>query len=316
MTSNIVFGIDDKYVPHVAACINSLLEHNSARSFHFFILSLDISLDRRNLLQRWIDSQKHKVTFINIDNSITKLFPIKLNDYISPASYLRLLIPQLLPSTISKVLYVDGDVIFKGSISELLNMDISNYAAAAVEDAPNNGPSRLGYDEKYSYFNAGILLLNLDYLRSIDFTRKAFDYIMINAYKITSHDQDVMNALLFGKVLYLPIIWNMLDCYYIRPFQIANIYKKDIKQYKKKALVIHFSGRLKPWHYGCRHPLKKMYKAQIKKLPFHIPIDRWEGVKKYPPQQRCIVLFGYPWVFFVYVNKILREILRIIRFRK
>lgn len=283
MVYNIVYGIDNNYVLPLAASIQSLLENNLAQKFHFYILSLDVSTHNQKLLQNWIKNQSQEISFIEIDYNIIRDFPIQQQDYISLASYLKIFIPYYLPSTISKALYVDGDIIFNGPISDLFNMNISHYASAAVEDAPNNNPSRLGYDIKFSYFNAGLQLLNIDYLRHINFTKKALDYIDKNHDKIIYHDQDVMNALLYGKILYLPIKWNMLDCYYIRPFQIANTYKHVIKALKKNPTVIHFSGRIKPWHYGCRHPLKGIYREFEKKLPFHIKIDRWEGLKKYPP---------------------------------
>lgn len=310
MEFNIVFGIDNNYVPHLAVCIQSLLENNSAKTFHFFVLSLNISSSNKKTLQNWLINQKQEITFIDVDNSTIKKFPIRQNDYISPASYLKLFISELLPLNVSKALYVDGDIVFNGPISDLFNTDISNYATAAVEDAPNNNPSRLGYDDKFSYFNAGFQLLNIDYLRQINFTERALDYIEKNHERIIYHDQDVMNAILYGKVFFLPIKWNMLDCYYVRPLQIADKYKNKIKSLKKDASVIHFSGRLKPWHYGCRHPLKGLYKRQEKKLPFNVQIDRWEGVKKYPPMMRVVVLFGYPWAFFVFVNSLIKKFKR------
>lgn len=308
MVYDIVYGIDNNYVLPLAASIQSLLENNLAQKFHFYILSLDVSSDNQKLLQNWIKNQSQEISFIEIDYDLIRDFPIQQQDYISLASYLKIFIPYILPSTISKALYVDGDIIFNGPISDLFNIDISHYASAAVEDAPNNNPSRLGYDTKFSYFNAGFQLLNIDYLRQIIFTEKALDYIDKNHDKLIYHDQDVMNALLYGKVFYLPIKWNMLDCYYVRPFQIADKYEHEIKVHKKNALVIHFSGRLKPWHYGCRHPLKKLYKKQERKLPFNILIDRWEGVKKYPPIIRLVILFGYPWCFFVFVNNIIKRL--------
>lgn len=305
---NIIFGIDDHYILHTLACINSLLINNPLQKFHIYILTLNVLATNKEILQNWIVGKKQDITFIDIDSNIIKDFPIQQHDYISLASYLRLFIPQLLPKNISKALYIDGDIIFNGPISELYNIDISNYASAAVEDAPNDNPSRLGYDSKYSYFNAGFQLLNVEYLRQINFTDKALDYIRKNFDKIVLHDQDVMNALLYGRVLFLPIKWNMLDCYYTKPLRIAEIYQKDIKKYRDNAITIHFSGPLKPWHYGCRHPLKKLYKRNVKNLHLKMPIDRWDGLRKFPKEIRWMVLLKFPWIFIDYANVIIQRI--------
>ena len=213
-----------------------------------------------------------------------------------------------MPQDISKVLYIDSDIIFKGSITELYNTDISNYATAAIEDAPNNNPLRLGYDPKFSYFNAGVQLLNLDYLRLIDFTKKALDYIKFNSEKIVLHDQDVMNALLHQHVYFLPIKWNMLDCYYIKPYRISEKYMSNIKKSQNDAVIIHFSGPIKPWHYGCRHPLKKLYSKFAQLSPIRPKIDKWEGVKKFPKRIRWMILLGIPWGFINTINGIFLRI--------
>ena len=311
MVYNIVYGIDNNYASPLATSIQSLLENNPTQRFHFYILALDISSHNQNLLQNWIKDRNQEISFVEIDYNIIRDFPIKQQDYISLASYLKIFISLFLPSTVSRALYVDADIIFNGPLSDLFATDISQYATAAVEDAPNDNPSRLGYNPKFSYFNAGFQLLNIDYLRKINFTEQALDYIEKNHDKIIFHDQDVMNALLCEHVFYLPVKWNMLDCYYVKPLQIADKYKNEIKIHKKDAPVIHFSGRLKPWHYGCRHPLKKLYKKYEKELPFKIRIDRWEGAKKYPPMMRIVVLFGYPWAFFIFINNLIKKIKQI-----
>ena len=305
---DIIFGIDNGYIQHTAACINSLLSNNPLQKFHIYILALNISAPNKEILQKWIVKKEQDITFIDVNINSIKDFPIQQHYYISPASYLRLFIPQLLPSNISKALYIDGDIIFRKSISELFNIDISHYALAAVEDAPNNNPSRLGYDTKYSYFNAGFQLLNVEYLRQIDFTAKALGYIKENRNKIILHDQDVMNALLYGKVLFLPIKWNMLDCYFTKPLKIADKYKKEIKKHQEEAITIHFSGPIKPWHYGCQHPLKKLYKKHRTAVPVRSNINKWDGINKFPFRIRWMILLQLPWNFIYFANDILFRI--------
>lgn len=307
-TFNIIFGIDNNYVQHIATCICSLLAHCHQEHFHFFIFSLELSTKNKIALQNWITERKNTVTFIDIDPNIIKTFPIKNTDYISLASYLRLFIPQFLPQDISKALYIDSDIIFKAPISELFNIDIANYATAAVEDAPNNNPQRLGYEEKYSYFNAGFQLLNVDFLRKIEFTNKALDYIQKNSDKILLHDQDVMNAILHKKVLFLSPIWNMLDCYYIKPIRIHEKYKINLTEFQKKAKTIHFSGPIKPWHYGCQHPLKNLYKKYLKKVPIFSSINKWDGINKFPFRIRWMILLQLPWGLINFANDILYRI--------
>lgn len=255
---NVVCGIDDKYYQHCAVMLVSLIKSTN-RKFNIYILSLNVNENHKSLLREMIISLGSEVQILDVSSDWVQQFPIRRRDYLSLATYLRLFIPQLLPPEIDKVLYVDSDIVFNGDISELYDVDLSNYSLAGIEDAPNLHPLRLSYNEADSYFNAGLILLNLEYLRGIDFTNLAQKYIRENFAKIRLHDQDVLNALLHGTVLFLDIKWNMLDCFFFNPPLIASKYMEDLAKNRETPIVIHYSGPLKPWHKGCRHPMKNIY---------------------------------------------------------
>lgn len=268
---NIICGIDDKYYQHCGAMLLSLFKHNDD-TFHVYVLSLELTDEHKKLLKELVESFQNFIYFIDIDKKLIEFFPMKESDYPSLATYLRLFIPQLLPLDVEKALYIDSDIIFKGDISDLYNCDITNYALAGMEDAPHRQPERLGYPIEDKYFNAGFLLLNIKYLRDINFVDKALSYIRDYHQKIVLHDQDVLNALLHGHVLFVPIKWNMLDCFYKDPPFISNNYELELEESRKSPITIHFSGPLKPWHQGCIHPLREEYFEYSRQIPW--------GVKK------------------------------------
>lgn len=255
---NIICGIDDKYYQHCGAMLLSLFNHNDD-TFHVYILSLEITDEHKMLLKELVESYQNRISFIEIEKKLIENFPMKETDYPSLATYLRLFIPQLLPLDVEKALYIDSDIIFNGDLSDLYECDITNYALAGMEDAPHRQPLRLGYPIEDLYFNAGFLLLNIKYLRDIHFVDKALTYIRDCHQKIVLHDQDVLNALLHGCVHFVPIKWNMLDCFYKNPPFISEKYNSELDICRKYPVTIHFSGPLKPWHHGCPHPLRKEY---------------------------------------------------------
>lgn len=256
---NIICGIDDKYYRHCGAMLLSLFSHDSD-TFQVYVLTLGLTDAHKGLLTELVESRGNRIRFIGIGKELIENFPMKKSDYPSLATYLRLFIPRVLPPEVEKALYADSDIIFNGNIAQLYETDLTDYAAAAMEDAPNRHPERLGYPAGDSYFNAGLLLLNLKMLREMNFVEKALDYIRENHRKIVLHDQDVLNALLHGRVQFIPIKWNMLDCFYKTPPFIAEKYKAELAACSNATPpVIHFSGPLKPWHHGCPHPLKNIY---------------------------------------------------------
>lgn len=79
-----------------------------------------------------------------------------------------------------KVIYLDCDLVVNGSIQDFWDTDVSDYAVGCVEDmwsGKSDNYTRLHYDASFSYFNAGVLLVNLNYWREIGFQQKAVKYI-------------------------------------------------------------------------------------------------------------------------------------------
>ena len=255
---NIICGIDEQYCQHCGAMLLSLFR-TTDDDITVYLLSLGLSERSKLQLTELVTHYHNQISFIDISPSMLLNFPMKTTDYLSMATYLRLFIPELLPLNIDKALYVDSDIIFEKDITELYNLDITKYALAGIEDAPNRHALRLSYPEIDSYFNAGFILLNIKYLREINFTREAMSYIKANEAKIVLHDQDVLNALLHGKALFISIKWNMLDCFYKNPPFVLDKYANELNLYLPSPSVVHFSGPLKPWHRGCPHPLRKLY---------------------------------------------------------
>ena len=96
-------------------------------------------------------------------------------EYFSDAVYLRLKLPEILED-VDKILYIDSDTIVKRDLGELYgNYDISEYPLAATKEfiitqlLDDWEPADYLREEfplfKEKYFNSGVLLLNLKWLR-------------------------------------------------------------------------------------------------------------------------------------------------------
>ena len=80
-------------------------------------------------------------------------------------TYNRFLIPKLKPQ-LKKVLYMDVDIIVLGDIQELYNEDLEGYALGAVWEQTRkyyNSDTKelMELSENYKYFNAGILVIDV-----------------------------------------------------------------------------------------------------------------------------------------------------------
>lgn len=279
----IVLATDNCFAQHCAVTMRSILNHNE--DVEFYILTEGLNEENVNKLHTVASSCSLNVC--KVDSKALKGFPMPdvKTEKISIATYYRLFITQLLPTSVSKVLYLDCDLVVRGSLRELWETDMTGKALAAVyyPDCPTMTKNcmRLGIAPKRpndqsakrltsGYFNAGVLLMNLDYWRSHDLPKRYFDFIAEGKYPLRQRDQDVLNAVTCDETASLPwqynVMGNELDT-------IKEIVEGEQLEYVKSLekvdpVIVHFSFRLKPWEFGCRNPYKKEYRNILKRTPY------------------------------------------------
>ncbi len=120
------------------------------------------------------------------------------NNRYTPYTYLRLLLDcfENLPE---KIIYMDVDTLATGDIKELYDTDIDGKELAAAYDKVGHWLIRK------NYFNAGVLLLNLNRIRETGMLDKCRRMIFSRRYIMT--DQTVMNKCTKERVL-LPFRFN------------------------------------------------------------------------------------------------------------
>lgn len=259
---HIVCNIDSNYVEHCGVMLSSLLLHNPGEAFQVHILHMGLTPEDKTRLSGL--TRKHPVTFsfYDIPTALLAGFPIKQSDHLSLASYLRIFMPELLPADIDKVLYLDCDLIVTDSVAGLWETDVTGVAVAGVEERPPfdiEAPDRLGYPRQNSYFNAGVMLINLKRWREMDFTTLGKQYIIENSGKIVHHDQDVINALLNDRKQLISIRWNLMDFFLLTKPDIQKRRTDDLNRAVKHPAIIHFTGSRKPWLHNCDSPFRKLY---------------------------------------------------------
>lgn len=261
---NIVLTLDNNYCQHAAVVIASVC-YNNPQKHIFFIITDYISEHNIAILSKLVQSYNSTIIFRNINLDLTKNFPIGIhtaNTYVTLATYYRLFMIDLLPSYIDKVLYLDCDLVVNGSLEELWNWEFKGITCiAAVEEQLSIGIKRtkaLGYPQKYSYFNAGVLLVDVNKMREAYSYKKAINYIQQKKDIIQYHDQDVLNGLFYDKKEFLPLEFNVMDIYLYQRTKLPQRYINEEKSLLSPK-IIHFSGPMKPWFKECKHPYKELY---------------------------------------------------------
>lgn len=271
---HVACNIDASYVKYCVVMLTSLFENNADSSFHIHVIASELPDDSKNILHDWIEGRYHQTLFVyETGNALLEGCSIYGESHISLATYYRIFLESILPRSINKVLYLDCDLIVNGSIKELWSTDITDYAAGCVEDMWSGKPDnyeRLHYASSFSYFNAGVLLVNLEYWRNIQFQKVAEKYISEHMSELVFNDQDVLNALLHDKKLFLPFRYNVQDGFLRRKRRIRPEAIPDLEKELLHPVIVHYTGGKKPWQYKSQHPYKGLY--------FHyLDMTPWKG---------------------------------------
>lgn len=272
---DIVCNIDNHYTLYCGVMLTSLFENNPDILFAVHIITDYLAPENRMKLEKLITERKNRVFFYEANPTLFSECPIGESKHITLATYYRLLIPELLPAGLDKVLYLDCDMIIKSSIRELWETDLEGKALAALEDAPHaaaTASARLHYPPASSYFNAGLMLIDLPYWRENRITSQAFEYIKTHPDDLLFHDQDVLNYLLHGKAVFIEPRWNLMDCFLTPEPQIQPERREALKEAISFPAIIHFTGNKKPWNPKCENPYKKEYDFYLKLTGWNVPV--------------------------------------------
>lgn len=190
----VAYAADINLYEYLQPAIASLLAHNpEVKEIHVF-LKEKRNMQAYGLTDERIIFHPFKDTF----HFISTLGPYA--DYrFGLMTFSRLALPTILENE-SRVLYLDVDTLIRGNLSEFYNIDLDGYAVAGVKE-PNK--SKNGY----IYLNAGVLLLNLDYIRDSGLWKEWLT--MANeGPMLRDGDQDIINNTCQGKILTIDSKYN------------------------------------------------------------------------------------------------------------
>lgn len=266
---DILLSPDENYVSHMAVTMASVLVNLSPSTYaRFHIVSANISELSKKKLSKLQELRSCDIFYYDISNYKMDNFPLN-REHITVACYYRLLVCDILPENISKILYLDCDTVVEEDLTKLWDIDIGdNYVAVAEDEASSVHMSKEKIKYQNFYFNSGVILFNLNLLRSFNLFEKCVDYFEKNKDKITLQDQDILNGVLNGKCYKLPLRWNVAAPYYLSNQWQLTCSSEDRWEAIYNPAIIHYTYLPKPWQKDCEHPLKDEYFKYLAFTPF------------------------------------------------
>lgn len=308
---HIVLSSDENYAEFVAVVIVSLFETNKNHNICVHLLSNGIKDSTIDALKRHVPQGRGELFVYDISNTREKL-NANLPTTISIAAYSRLLVQNILPPNIERVLYVDTDVVFNGDISSLWEIDLQDCYMAGVSDIwPGTKMKRMvGLDESELYVNSGVLLINLKAWREEDLESKIIAFLNNHNGVVYHHDQGIINGVCKGRKLMLHPQYNTTSNFYSHPYKysVKNVVpfysEEEFEQAKNKPKIIHFTPGLfdRPWTSSSKHPLLHIYET------FHNQTE-WKNAPKrkayssFPLRVMRLIYTLFPFEVYSFISK-------------
>ena len=242
----IFFAVDDGYVKFWHVAIKSLMA-GANKDYKYNIHLLCCGLDKKNVASIMALKDENFSFFVN-DVTAKAKSRAKLmergyhgdNNKAGCATYYRAFIPAMFPEY-DKAMYLDSDICLNGDVAELFNMDMKDNLITAAPDGPVSSipvfqeyvVKFIGVKKPENYVNAGILVMNTEALRDMDFEERFFD--VLAKFKLeVDHDQGVLNYLCRDRINYVPENWNKMV-----------VTGETIPL--EKVRIVHYNLTAKPW---------------------------------------------------------------------
>ncbi|WP_455634895.1 glycosyltransferase family 8 protein [Parabacteroides sp.] len=253
---DIVFCLDNNFVMQTGVAMTSVCENNQTESIKFHLISTSLSNESQMDLRDIVAKYGKEICFYIVDDSLLDNCPVNVPgqcETVSIATYLKVFIVNILPDNIDKVLYLDGDLIVRGSLTDLWNTDVSEVSLAAVRDIIADDIrlyNRLCYyDPSFGYVNTGVVLFNLKFWKEHNVLGQCLDYMSKYPERLITKEQDLMNAVLVGKIGFLPFKYN-LQILFLQQKSILFVrmdYFSELDNAIQNPVVLHYIAYPKPW---------------------------------------------------------------------
>lgn len=225
---HIGFNINDAFFKPLGAEITSILETNKDIAFNFHVFVDSCTDINKGNLQKTAKKYKCNIRLYIMDMSIYQNFHIKVARF-SRVTYIRIVMPWILRHYTNYYLYLDSDMICVGSLKHFLSIDLQGKAIGALTYCTPERVSFLKMKQDV-YFSDGLMWIDVNEWIREEITEKVFSYQGADPKRFKGQTQDLLNLVIDGDMTPIPNLFHHMD-----------------KDFTIQGILIHYSGRDKPW---------------------------------------------------------------------
>ncbi len=274
---NILYGCDDNYAPYTGVSMTSLFENNrDAEEITVYLASMGISEENLQKMETLAWQYQRHLVILDTESAQREIHKYNCKGWNgSLATWLRFFVLNQIPGDADRILWLDSDTIVMDTLQPLFAMDMGMAPVGCVCDSVvYRHKYSLGMGETDPYYNAGVILFNLNRWRQGDIIPKLMAHLEKNVGKYSTNDQDLLNDYFRETILKLPMKYNFQGIHmaytakqyfscFKRP-EAAYYSAGELEAAKIRPAVIHFFRFLGeyPWAKGRgnHHPAKELYR--------------------------------------------------------
>jgi lipopolysaccharide biosynthesis glycosyltransferase len=203
------------------------------------------------------------------------------DSHFPPESSFLLLLPDLLPPHLERILFLDADTLVLEDLAKLWETPLEDFAVAAAADSAiprcssprgvKNWQAR-GIAAESPYFNGGVMLIHLARWRERRVTPRVLEYLEATGAEVDFLHQEALNAVLWNDWKPLHPRWNLLGSLAGRAFE------PTASAAWREPGIVHFAGRMKPWRVPIGGPFNAAYWRVLQRI---LPL-----IPRHPPTLR------------------------------
>ncbi len=264
---HVVYASDDRFAEILGISMLSLFDNNGdMEEIHTYILDSGISKENRKNIESICKKYDRVIPqWIPAKNISEELNMDVIADRGSLSQYARLFISSVLPERLSRVLYLDCDIIINQSLYELWNLDLQGKTIGALMDAfSRHYRFNIDLHPNDLMFNSGVMLVDLDKWKKNDIEKKLKEFIIRKKGMVQQGDQGVLNAVLAHETYCFEPRFNAVTIFFDFSYKEMMVYRKPPQFYSEEAIMkavaspvlIHYTTSFlsrRPWVEGCRH---------------------------------------------------------------
>ena len=261
----------DEYLAHTAAMLHSALASNEGATMHVHLLhGPDIAARQEEQLAEMVVRNGGEISYLRVPDAEVAGLPTE--GFTGKATWYRIFLPELLPE-VDRLVYLDSDVMVLESLLPLARTDLRGNLIGAVTNVYRHDHldrlATLGFDRPDRYFNAGVLLMDLDGMRRAGTSDALLNYGRENSAAIEWRDQDTLNVVLSDRRLPLHPRWNVMNSF-DWPHAAEMFGAQAVDEARRHPAIRHFEGpdHYKPWHFMCELEGHERYREHRRETPW------------------------------------------------